>query len=394
MATCMGCKTKVSLEHTLKCNSCGSYYDFKCLNMPEEMFINIPVTTKNQWTCPCCSNITRRRGNDNTPVRGNREILNETILDDSMQGLSVAEGASGQMDPQIPKEDCITFGHLSGILDQHLDKIQDTLTMNIQMSIKREINSVFQGWKSELDLMFDHMQKQQDELKEQISAAHAEIVELQNDKSRLEQELNTQAQSYLRNEVEISGIIEQPNENLFHTILILSRKIGIQLEDKDIDSVNRVGAPRRSGSAPAGPKAVITSSEPSETQYSRPVVVRFMRRAVRDEIIKACKSRRNLTTKDIEVDGPGNKIYVNERLTSANRALFRDARTKAKLHGYKHCWTKGGVIYLRMSEGTNAKAIKTPKDLDKLFGDKAAGIQDAGTREYTTKTPFPNVHGK
>ncbi|CAG5051590.1 unnamed protein product [Parnassius apollo] len=47
----------------------------------------------------------------------------------------------------------------------------------------------------------------------------------------------------MRNEVEIVGIPENLGENLNYTILVAATKLGVDLEDKDLDWVTRVGKP-------------------------------------------------------------------------------------------------------------------------------------------------------
>ncbi|CAG4985231.1 unnamed protein product [Colias eurytheme] len=59
-------------------------------------------------------------------------------------------------------------------------------------------------------------------------------------------------------------------------------------------------------------------------------------------------------------------IYFNERLTQENRHLFRAARQQTKASGYKYCWIKNGVVYIRKQEGNPAIAIKKPEDLHQL----------------------------
>lgn len=100
---------------------------------------------------------------------------------------------------------------------------------------------------------------------------------------------------------------------------------------------------------------------------SRPVIVRLIRRAKRDELLKAARTRRNLTTADLELVGEPQKIFLNERLTKINRLLFRDARSRAKQGGYAFCWYNQGAIYVRQREGKSAVQIRSEYDLDRIF---------------------------
>ncbi|XP_063838179.1 uncharacterized protein LOC135087312 [Ostrinia nubilalis] len=131
------------------------------------------------------------------------------------------------------------------------------------------------GWKGELDKAFHHVHTQQKELKEQIASASLKIAELENDRTKLQQELNTQAQSFLRTEIEIAGMAESPRENLFHNVLVIAQRVGVKLEDRDIDSVTRVEAPRRS-------LAGTTSTDLDGGQSNPPSACRGSLHATRD----------------------------------------------------------------------------------------------------------------
>ncbi|KAG7311975.1 hypothetical protein JYU34_001401 [Plutella xylostella] len=93
----------------------------------------------------------------------------------------------------------------------------------------------------------------------------------------------------------------------------------------------------------------------------------MLRRTKRDEVIKAFKTRRNISNKDIEVDGPTLKIFCNERLTKENRLLFREARGRSKQLGYAYCWCHHGTIFVRQRDGKPSKLIQSRDDLDRIL---------------------------
>ncbi|KOB53709.1 Uncharacterized protein OBRU01_25378 [Operophtera brumata] len=170
---------------------------------------------------------------------------------------------------------------------------------------------------------------------------------------QLQGQMQSQAQSYLRNELEIVGIPESNNENLHHTVLATAQKLGLVLEVGDIDWIDRAGPPR-------------TRIQPgNQPQRSRPVVVRLLRRTKREEIIKAARVRKNLNTTDVGVAGPAVKLFVNERLTKEGRLFFREVRLRAQQCDVKYCWLRNGVTYIRKEEGKAAISIRTSEDLER-----------------------------
>ncbi|XP_050679265.1 uncharacterized protein LOC126975419 [Leptidea sinapis] len=169
--------------------------------------------------------------------------------------------------------------------------------------------------------------------------------------SELKRQLNQQAQLSLNSELEIIGLPETPNENPFHMVLTTATKIGMKLEEADVNFASRAGPRHSSGKNDSRPRPL----------------------AKREEFFKNAKMRRSaLTTKDIVPAGPEMKLFVNERLTSTSRRLFRDARAWIKENGFKYCWTQRGNIYIRKHEGRDGSPAHQIRSLEDLqnFSDK------------------------
>ncbi|CAG9136918.1 unnamed protein product [Plutella xylostella] len=192
-----------------------------------------------------------------------------------------------------------------------------------------------------------------------LESREIQVLELQATVSELKSNLNLQAQNQLKNELEISGVPEHTNENLHHVLLVAARKVGVSLEEHDVDWISRVG-PKRPAAAPA-------TDPDTASRLPRTIVVRMLRRTKRDEVIKAFKTRRNISNKDIEVDCPTLKIFCNERLTKENRLLFREARGRSKQLGYAYCWCHHGTIFVRQRDGKPSKLIQSRDDLDRIL---------------------------
>lgn len=210
--------------------------------------------------------------------------------------------------------------------------------------------------KSHITSMTDHLTqcyKRLDEYDSRIKSLEKreeEIIFLNNTIANLREQLNSQAQASLKNELEIAGINELKNENPLHIVRVLAHKIGVPLEENDLDFVTR-----------AGPRRQLPNSAESAP---RSLAVRFVRRYKRDEFMKAAKIRRTLTSADIEISGTARNIYVNERLTQGNRQLFRASKLASKEHGYKFCWIKNGSILIRKQEGNPSIHIRNTEDLE------------------------------
>lgn len=225
-------------------------------------------------------------------------------------------------------------------------------------SVKTKLDELTQSLSSTNNKMSEVMSKiaATEERLKYLEKRDTEVESLQVTVLQLQEDLRGQAQSYLRNEIEIVGIPEESTENINSIVLAAARKIGVDLEDRDLDWANRVG-PRRSP---------VSAALPTEgARLPRPIVVRFLRRFKRDQVLKASKIQKNLTSTDLGITGASHRVFFNERLTKENRILFRDTRIRAKEHGYAFCWCNQGIIYVRQREGNPALPISSNASLDR-----------------------------
>ncbi|CAH2088172.1 unnamed protein product [Euphydryas editha] len=140
---------------------------------------------------------------------------------------------------------------------------------------------------------------------------------------RLQIRLNKSKQENLLNDVEITCVFEEQGENPTYTAIVLIKKIGISIEERDIVSAQRTGVQQKHpGSRESG-----DGTAPSRP---RPLVVRLTRKHLRDEIIRA-------------------------------------ARTRLIKENWRYIWTRGGRVYVRREQGSRAHAIRTESDLPKIF---------------------------
>ncbi|KAJ2949877.1 hypothetical protein O0L34_g11197 [Tuta absoluta] len=195
-------------------------------------------------------------------------------------------------------------------------------------------------------------------IKKSLEAKDLEIFQLKETITHMQNTMNIQEQIGLKNDIEICGVPEINNENLTHIALAVSQKLSVELCESDIDDITRTG-PRING-----------KSENNKT--SRIIVLKLSRKAKKDELLRAAKTRKNLTSEGI-VSAPQAKLFINERLTKKNRLLFRDTRIRAQQYGFRFCWVQNGAILIRKTESTqNSKSpailIQSSADLDKHMG--------------------------
>ena len=138
-----------------------------------------------------------------------------------------------------------------------------------------------------------------------------------------------------RNYLIVSGVPEHRNEKTDDLIKNVATKVGVEVQDQDIDRSHRLIAPK-----PGRP---------------RPIIVKFTRYNKRSELIK---SRRKLR---------GTNIGIQEQLTPFNQWLLGKAQELVKRCDIaKAAWSwDGTVTVLVQKEGTSVtqrKGIKKVKD--------------------------------
>lgn len=356
MNTCLACNGSAGLDEQLRCSACRDCYHYKCYSMPTEYYKENLKKLKLYWKCQTCSRITQRK-QDSTPVRGRfsplstADITNMSCDDvaDEVRCSMGHEHTSNTMETTSSKSQAaITFDQFGLLLDAKLATVSTEIREDINY-----LKTCLDNLNAKL-LTFDQRIKSLERLEDENTVLKATVTNLQ-------LQLESQAQQALSNEVEISGLEESANENLTHLVLITANKLGMELQEVDLNFVSR-----------AGPKIKNTEDKtPSGSNRARhrPLVVSFIRRTKRDEFLKHAKSRKSLSSKDIVGQGVGGTVYVNERLTGSKRHLFRTARTFAKEEGYKYCWLRNGSIFLRKQdakEGSPALRIQSEEDLNRL----------------------------
>ncbi|CAG5058452.1 unnamed protein product [Parnassius apollo] len=100
----------------------------------------------------------------------------------------------------------------------------------------------------------------------QIDKESNRIEHLETTITQLKLDLQDREQEMLSNDVEIAGISEVRNENLMHVTFTVAKKLTVEIEDRDIVSVKRVG-----------PIRALVEGQP--VPNPRPIVVRLTRRA-------------------------------------------------------------------------------------------------------------------
>ncbi|XP_013186684.2 uncharacterized protein LOC106131949 [Amyelois transitella] len=342
--TCAGCRQIISGRHICcTSSSCKKIFDLTCTKAaglkPEE--INI-------WICPECRAARRKTGDTTTPLRLSSTASSETDNVTMRKKTSMKSQDTNEVATKSQNVQEVSASENIRILANEIRGMRADMDL-----FRMDVTSRFETLATSLlekGNLIDILENKQEELERRNTELETTVLTLQ-------ERIAQMSQRALRKEVEILGVHETDGEEPKHLTLLAATKIGLDLDVKDIDEATRAGAKRKSA-----------GEDPEVKRHPRPIVVRFTTKATRDKFLSTARSRRTLDSKDIAEGGPARKVYVNERLTTENRQLFRAARTRAQECGYKFCWVKNGNIYVKKHERSSALRINSSSDIHCLGG--------------------------
>lgn len=352
---CQGCVNVIESSNTLKCKACKAVFCPECLNISSDNLQNLSVEQLSSLKCPSCTNITRRKINDSTPVR-NKQHTKSPVK------------ATGT--PNIVTQDSSALiSSISVLLDEKLSpsstlmkNLRDALKEDVKTMITCEINSVIKNLQDEFTATTDFISAEQRDLKSSIADKDKIIKCLQADQLRLQSELND---TYSRIEsleklsrehnIELQAVPERKSENLLHLFQNLCKFLNVNILDNEVKACKRVAKIDASSKRPRN--IVITLSSPRLRDVLLSAVTRYN------------KANRNnmINSSHIGLSGDTTtRIFLSEHLSPRCRQLHHAARMFCKKHEYKYVWVKYGQVFIRKCDDSNVIRIKNVDCLGSL----------------------------
>ncbi|XP_060581807.1 uncharacterized protein LOC132738341 [Ruditapes philippinarum] len=209
--------------------------------------------------------------------------------------------------------------------------LKETIQSEVCTMLNATVESIVKGVVDGLQLQINVLQKENEDLKATNLAlsTRIDILELRADATE---------QYSRRDNLRITGISENKDENTDQIILDMSSSIGADLSLDEIAVSHRVGKPRSSGKP-------------------RDILVKFASRRSRDKLLK---KRALLKSKG------HTKTFVNEDLTKIRSELLYEARQLVKNKVILGAWTTDGIIIVKSSTETIYR-ILSKRDLSQFY---------------------------
>ena len=170
---------------------------------------------------------------------------------------------------------------------------------------------------------------------------------------------NDNNEQYTRREnLRITGIREREGESTSQLVVQLAGRMGVQLQEADISVSHRLGTPRdASANAP------------------RPIIVRFVRREMKDDILRHRKNLKDLPVDDLAHNE--SKIYVNDDMTHLKTTM---RKILMKQPGVIRVGSINGKLLFtyKINNKEETTSIQDPMDLVKKLGWSLEKLQALG----------------
>lgn len=247
----------------------------------------------------------------------------------------------------------ITVEQLKTILDEKLAPLKLNISdlrgkLDEAMKFLDVANANYEEVLHKLDVQ----QAERHELIAENKILKSAMRSMEDKMSQINDNYNNMEQYSRRECLEIHGIPQPQDpkaEDTNDIAVKIGELMGVKVSQEDISVSHRL---------PMSMKYKGKRSQPS-------IIVKFVRRDVKEMYYRARKQLKGFTTKDIGYAAMSN-IYINESLTEKNKELFR-ACIKAKRElQYTFLWTTNGNIYLRKDEHSVVINIRKKDDIAKL----------------------------
>ncbi|XP_013181496.1 PREDICTED: uncharacterized protein LOC106127791 [Papilio xuthus] len=369
--TCSACLNIIKHKQYLVCSTCSQKYDIGCLNITEKRFLSLDTEKKNNWLCVKCKSKQPKKDNSNTPIRGTLQDNQSSLSQNSdCQNQNITKRKKASKTDVSPSTS--TCGNELITDDVSYGSLLSTLTHEIHVAVNEAVNKTvesyfakqFESLKEELSTLKDlkssieFLSADYDRVKTDLQICNEKLMSLTKENTKLTEsvkDLNSRLsmlEQYSRERnIEINGIPEGKEENLFTVVKQLCTTVSVPIMDNDIVTCVR-----------------IRKMNP-QSKIPRPVVVKLQSTKLRDEIIAGLskfnrRDRENkLNTSHLGYGCSKQPIYVSEHLTPYLKSLHAQTRLLAREKKYKYVWIRNGRILVRKDDNSPAIPIK---NLDSL----------------------------
>lgn len=290
------------------CGTCKGLYHYTCGKTQEQSWISLSTKNKKLWKCPDC----KGPNCPSTPTLQTQKKQTEVTL--------------ASIETLMEKMFC-----------KKLKDLEDGVTFvgNTVEEIKSDLKTM-QKKMIEMENRQEKLEKQNEELRKKVKDMEVFIQDIA-------QEKNAQ-------KLEISGIPQDVDSNVFTEKIFQAAKVD-HITNSSEYNVEKLFQPRQPGCGPVVKSLLVT----------------FQSKSKRDLILETLKKAKiSLNTRNISVQDPPLQVFVNEHLTPYKRRLFYEAKKIKGDKNYQYLWVKNGQILLKKTSESRTMRLTSLDDLSKI----------------------------
>ena len=245
----------------------------------------------------------------------------------------------------------ITYEKIEALFEEKFQEALNPLTKQIEDAMK---NIQYTSEKyDEIVRLLKASDEERKILRAENKSLKTKVLESENELKALKESYDDLDQYLRRDCVEIRGLpVGSECANTNDVVLKVAEKIGVDLVPSEISVSHPL------------PSRTVPTKQGGNTRLNA-IIVKFVRRDVKEKFYHARKNLKNLTASDFGYQSM-NKVYINENLTRKNKELFNSTLKIKKEKGFKYIWTNQGRIYLRKNEASSPVHIKNQSDLQRM----------------------------
>ncbi|XP_059049434.1 uncharacterized protein LOC131844537 [Achroia grisella] len=327
------------------------------------------------WKCTACYRKTTKSISKSIPTSAQTEqSFTRNNEDASASDLSDQENSNITMRTKNSQQSSDKNNYVTESKIREI--IKEEMTGSLQIIIQQNISEQFKKISDQLShdmnkfvMVLEGIQTRITSVEDRVHVIEKRLdtqKDLTDTVARLQAELNDRDQELLHNDVEINGLPEEKNERPIHLVALVSKKLGLEVNENDIVNAERVGTRQEN-------KNEVDPYGDEKLKRPRTLVVRLLRRSLRDELLRAARVRRGLDCSGLNLQTDSNRLYINERLTRDNKQLFYKVREACRIFKWRFSWTRHGKIFTRREPGESVHRIRSIAEINKVFGEYPVG---------------------
>lgn len=229
--------------------------------------------------------------------------------------------------------------------NEETEEISDSEFKKLLMTEIKVIKSTVIDTKKDLEGIrkdFEEIKEKQTSLEKSSEETKESLRELQSRNEELNRKVNDLEQYSRMENLVISGMPREENENVRQTIVRLAKKLNVNLENNEISTCHRLSNQGMAG-----------------------IVAHINNRDKKMEMIKKSREKK-LNAKDMGWEEDQN-IYVSNQLTGFTMGILKAAKKLRSENKLEFVWEKEGKVYVRKNETSPAIRITDCEQLEEII---------------------------